>query len=53
MLKIKQTLIFIKVNYKRVLDPAYDVSDTDMPLKNYDKIHGVYLKVFQRLYFAQ
>ena len=51
--KIKQTLIFIKVNYKRVLDPAYDVNDSESPLKNYDRIHGIYLKVFQRLYFAQ
>jgi hypothetical protein len=27
LLKIKQTLIFIKANYKRVLDPAYDVAE--------------------------
>ena len=53
LLKIKQTLIFIKVNYKRVLDPAYDVHDSEIPLKQYDRIHGIYLKVFQRLYFAQ
>ena len=46
LLKIKQTLVFIKANYKRVLDPAYDVHDSAMPLKSYDRIHGIYLKVF-------
>lgn len=54
LLKIKQTLVFIKANYQRALDPAYDVADEEQPLKlGYDRIHGIYLKAFQRLYFAQ
>jgi hypothetical protein len=47
LLKIKQTLIFIKANYQRALDPAYDVADEEQPKKfGYDRIHGIYLKAF-------
>lgn len=54
ILRIKQTLIFIKSNYKRALDPAYDVADEEQPKKmEFNRINGLYLKVFQRLYFAQ
>ena len=54
MVRIKQTLIFIRANYERTLDPAYDVAEDEQPKKlEYDRIHGIYLKVFQRLYFAQ
>ncbi len=36
------------------MDPAYDVGDGEQPTKiQYDRIHGVYLKIIQRLYFAQ
>jgi len=37
----------MKANYKRVMDPAYDVGDGEQPKKfQYDRIHGVYLKLF-------
>jgi hypothetical protein len=54
LVRIKQTLVFIRANYERTLDPAYDVADDEQSKKlEYDRIHGIYLKVFQRLYFAQ
>ena len=54
ILRIKQTLIFIKANYQRILDSAYDVADEEQPTKfEYERINGLYLKVFYRLYFAQ
>ena len=47
MLRIKQTLVFIKANYKRTLDAAYDVGDEEQPKKmEYDRVNGIYLKVF-------
>ena len=47
LVKIKQTLTFIRLNIGKVLDPAYNVADGQFPLRpSMQKIHGPYLKVF-------
>jgi hypothetical protein len=33
LVKIKQTLTFIKINIDKVLDPAYNVPDGQFPLR--------------------
>jgi hypothetical protein len=51
--KMKQCLIFIRVNFDTIMDPAYDVPDGQAPLKPDLPIFQVpYLKLYQRLLFA-
>ena len=53
-MNIKQTLVFIKINIRVVLDPEYNVPDNQADGINKDlpTLTGPYLKIFQRLLFA-
>jgi hypothetical protein len=53
LVKIKQNLTYMKLNLKMMTDRAYDVPEGSYPLNpKLPKIHGPYLKVFQRAMFA-
>ena len=53
LVKIKQTLTFIKLNIEKVLDPVFNVPDGKQPLrKGAIKFTGHYLRIFQRVLFA-